>query len=54
VQLPALLTHSNFEKLQKEFNVLKLVEGYRTRGHLFTKTNPVRERRTFEPDLDIS
>jgi 2-oxoglutarate dehydrogenase E1 component len=42
------------EKLQKEFNVLKLVEGYRTRGHLFTKTNPVRERRMFEPDLDIT
>ncbi|MBC5837534.1 2-oxoglutarate dehydrogenase E1 component [Flavobacterium muglaense] len=42
------------EKLQKEFNVLKLVEGYRSRGHLFTKTNPVRERRTFEPNLDIT
>jgi 2-oxoglutarate dehydrogenase E1 component len=28
------------EKLHKEFNVLKLIEGYRTRGHLFTKTNP--------------
>ena len=42
------------EKLQKEFNVLKLVEGYRSRGHLFTKTNPVRDRRTFEPTLDIA
>ena len=42
------------EKLQKEFNVLKLVEGYRSRGHLFTKTNPVRDRRTFEPTLDIT
>ncbi|WP_074724068.1 2-oxoglutarate dehydrogenase E1 component [Flavobacterium frigoris] len=42
------------EKLHKEFNVLKLIEGYRTRGHLFTKTNPVRDRRIFEPSLDIS
>jgi 2-oxoglutarate dehydrogenase E1 component len=42
------------DKLQKEFDVLKLIEGYRTRGHLFTKTNPVRERRTFEPNLDIT
>ncbi|UQD55775.1 2-oxoglutarate dehydrogenase E1 component [Flavobacterium sp. K5-23] len=42
------------EKLQKEFNVLKLVEGYRTRGHLFTKTNPVRDRRSYEPTLDIT
>lgn len=41
------------EKLQKEFNVLKLIEGYRTRGHLFTKTNPVRERRTYTPTLAL-
>lgn len=41
------------DKLQKEFNVLKLIEGYRTRGHLFTKTNPVRERRVFSPSLAI-
>lgn len=41
-------------KLQKEFNVLKLIEGYRTRGHLFTKTNPVRERRVFSPTLDLA
>jgi 2-oxoglutarate dehydrogenase E1 component len=41
-------------RLHKEFNVLKLIEGYRTRGHLFTKTNPVRDRRIFEPSLDIS
>ena len=41
------------EKTQKEFNVLKLIEGYRTRGHLFTKTNPVRDRRTYSPGLAI-
>lgn len=41
------------EKLQKEFNVLKLVDTYRVRGHLFTKTNPVRDRRTYSPSLDI-
>ncbi|BCY28002.1 2-oxoglutarate dehydrogenase E1 component [Flavobacterium okayamense] len=41
------------EKLQKEFNVLKLIEGYRTRGHLFTKTNPVRDRRTYTPTLAL-
>ena len=40
-------------KLQKEFNVLKLIDGYRTRGHLFTKTNPVRERRIYTPTLAI-
>lgn len=41
------------EKLQKEFKVLNLIEGYRTRGHLFTKTNPVRERRVFKPSLEL-
>lgn len=41
------------EKLQKEFNVLKLIDAYRTRGHLFTKTNPVRERRIFSPNLEL-
>lgn len=41
------------EKLQKEFNVLNLIEGYRTRGHLFTRTNPVRERRIFAPSLKL-
>ena len=41
------------EKVLKEFNVLKLIDGYRTRGHLFTKTNPVRDRRTYSPNLAI-
>ncbi|MGM0933742.1 MAG: 2-oxoglutarate dehydrogenase E1 component [Bacteroidota bacterium] len=37
----------------KEFRVIRLIDGYRTRGHLFTKTNPVRERRKYSPTLDI-
>ncbi|HLT32932.1 MAG TPA: 2-oxoglutarate dehydrogenase E1 component [Aquaticitalea sp.] len=41
------------EHMQKEFNVIRLIDGYRIRGHLFTKTNPVRERRKYEPTLDI-
>ncbi len=41
------------EQLQKEFQVIKLIEGYRTRGHLFTKTNPVRERRSYSPTLEL-
>ena len=31
------------QSVQKEFQVVKLINGYRSRGHLFTKTNPVRE-----------
>ncbi len=39
------------QSLQKEFQVIKLIDGYRSRGHLFTKTNPVRERRQYTPTL---
>ncbi|MGC1515653.1 MAG: 2-oxoglutarate dehydrogenase E1 component [Maribacter sp.] len=42
------------ESLQKEFQVIRLIDGYRSRGHLFTKTNPVRERRHYEPTLEIN
>ncbi|MFD0965143.1 2-oxoglutarate dehydrogenase E1 component [Pseudofulvibacter geojedonensis] len=41
------------ENVQKEFQVVKLIDGYRTRGHLFTKTNPVRERRKYAPTLAL-
>jgi len=41
------------EHLQREFKVVQLIDAYRTRGHLFTKTNPVRDRRTYTPNLDI-
>ncbi len=42
------------EEVRKEFLVIELINGYRTRGHLFTKTNPVRERRKYEPSLELS
>ncbi len=41
------------ENFKKEFKVINLINAYRNRGHLFTKTNPVRERRTYSPTLDI-
>ncbi|XLS29753.1 2-oxoglutarate dehydrogenase E1 component [Flavobacteriaceae bacterium M23B6Z8] len=41
------------ERLRKEFQVIRLIDGYRNRGHLFTKTNPVRERRQYTPNLDL-
>ncbi len=41
------------EDMLKEINVLNLINsGYRTRGHLFTQTNPVRQRREYSPTLD--
>jgi 2-oxoglutarate dehydrogenase E1 component len=41
------------QSVRKEFLVVDLINGYRTRGHLFTKTNPVRDRRKYSPSLDI-
>ncbi len=40
------------EQVRKEFAVLNLINLYRSSGHLFTKTNPVRERRKYYPSLD--
>ncbi|MEM9985647.1 MAG: 2-oxoglutarate dehydrogenase E1 component, partial [Bacteroidota bacterium] len=37
----------------KEIHVLNLINAYRSRGHLFTLTNPVRERRKYAPDLSL-
>lgn len=45
---------SNSMVLDKEFKVINLIEGYRQRGHFFTKTNPVRARRQYSPTLDIA
>ncbi len=39
--------------IDKEFAILNLIHGYRQRGHLFTKTNPVRARRKYSPTLAI-
>src|SRR5690554_1534823 len=39
--------------LNKEFAILGLIHGYRQRGHLFTRTNPVRARRQYVPTLEI-
>ena len=41
------------ENIKKEFQVVNLIDAYRKRGHLFTITNPVRERRKYSPTLDI-
>lgn len=37
-----------------ESNVINLINDYRRRGHLFTKTNPVRKRREYKPDLSLT
>jgi 2-oxoglutarate dehydrogenase E1 component len=41
------------ERFEKEFKVIDLINAFRQRGHLFTKTNPVRDRRQYSPPLDL-
>ncbi|MCE7993897.1 MAG: 2-oxoglutarate dehydrogenase E1 component [Roseivirga sp.] len=38
---------------EKEIQVRKLIHAYRTRAHLRSKTNPVRERKDRKPILDL-
>lgn len=49
----AIVNTETPEHFLKEINVLNLIDGYRTRGHLFTKTNPVRERRKYFPGKEL-
>ncbi len=41
------------EDALKEIHVLNLINAYRQKGHLFSQTNPIRQRRTYSPNLDI-
>ncbi|MFZ5554368.1 MAG: 2-oxoglutarate dehydrogenase E1 component [Bacteroidota bacterium] len=41
------------QNVVNEIKVMNLIHGYRQRGHLFTRTNPVRERRKYSPTLEI-
>ncbi|MGV8139435.1 MAG: 2-oxoglutarate dehydrogenase E1 component [Mangrovibacterium sp.] len=40
-------------QINRELAILNLIDGYRLRGHLFTRTNPVRARRQYAPTLEI-
>ncbi len=40
--------------LDKEFGVMSIIHGFRDRGHLLSKTNPIRDRRDRAPHLDLS
>ncbi len=41
-------------EIDKELNVLSLIDGFRHRGHLLSTTNPIRNRRDRKPFLDIN
>lgn len=53
-QMPQGAVSSDPESSLKEMCVMNMIYGYRQRGHLFTKTNPVRERRKYYPGKELS
>lgn len=48
------LTGTDLQNAEKEFGVLSIVHGFRSRGHLLSTTNPIRERRDRKPHLTLS
>ena len=40
--------------VDKELGVLKIIDGYRKRGHLLSDTNPIRKRRDRKAHLDLN
>lgn len=45
---------SESTNLSGELRVFRLIQGYRERGHLLSKTNPVRERKNRFPKLELT
>lgn len=42
------------EKMNKEFNVFRLIQSYRARGHLLSETNPIRVRKDRSAKLELA
>jgi 2-oxoglutarate dehydrogenase E1 component len=49
----AALNGSDIGNAQKEFGVFSIIHGFRSRGHLLSTTNPIRERRDRKPHLNL-
>ena len=50
---PTGATSTDVSHVQKEMAVISLIKAFRSRGHLLSKTNPVRERKDRKPRLDL-
>ena len=46
--------HATTAVSPKEFGVLSIIHGFRSRGHLLSTTNPIRKRRDRAPHLELS
>lgn len=45
---------SGSAELTKEFSVYQLIQGYRSRGHLLSNTNPIRPRKDRRAELNLA
>jgi 2-oxoglutarate dehydrogenase E1 component len=50
----SLNTQVDTNQLDKEFSVYQLINAYRKKGHLIAKTNPIRERKNRNANLDLN
>ncbi|MCL4110222.1 UNVERIFIED_CONTAM: hypothetical protein GTU68_030606 [Idotea baltica] len=50
----AIETALSSSNTTKEFGVLSIIHGFRSRGHLLSTTNPIRSRRDRRPHLELS
>lgn len=41
------------EQLRKEFNVFRMIQGYRSRGHFLSDTNPIRSRKDRDARISL-
>ncbi|MEI8052175.1 MAG: 2-oxoglutarate dehydrogenase E1 component [Bacteroidota bacterium] len=48
------ITGLNNSQLEKEFSVFQLIQAYKRKAHLIAKTNPIRERRNRNANLELS
>ena len=53
-QASAPSANTDSSHVQKEMSVISLIKAFRSRGHLLSKTNPVRERKDRQPRLAIT
>lgn len=47
------ISSTDAAQVQKEMAVISLIKAFRSRGHLLSNTNPVRERKDRRPRLDL-
>lgn len=48
------LSSAPIDNLDKEFGVYQLIQAYRKKGHLISKTNPIRDRKDRRAQLELS